>query len=159
MAVPQINENDVANLLSGGDLVVSGKYSWLPSGNKSWFKAEIPVKSDKRQLNLKIVITVNRYETSVYSFALIFNNAFRIRGLDVNGSHSNKHTNTEKWVAKIHKHKWTNPCRDRLAYTPTDITAVDIYGKLKQFCAECGLQCSAELAKLPPLQETMFDEI
>ncbi len=126
---------------------------------KSYRKLIKQCTSDSRNVNLKIVITLNKYEPTIYSFALIFNNAFRIRGLDVNGSHSNKHTNAEKWISKTHKHKWTNQCRDRFAYTPNDITADDVEGKLKQFCKECNILYQGSLADVPAIQETFFDEM
>ena len=159
MAVSQVSEKDVDDLLKISDLEAVGTASWKCSSNKSWYRAEVEVQSGKVSVNLKIVITVNMYEPTIYSFALIYNNAFRIRGLDINGSHSNKHTNSEKWIATTHKHKWTNECRDRFAYTPNDITAEDIGGRLEQFCGECNIQYGATLNELPPIQGTFFDEV
>jgi hypothetical protein len=119
---------------------------------------DLPV-TGKKGINLKIVVTVNRFELSLYSFALLLNNAFRIRGLDINGSHRNKHTNRNSWIGQTHKHKWTDLCGDRFAYTPSDITAQDIQGQLSQFCSECGIRYDATIAAFPPLQGGLFNEL
>jgi hypothetical protein len=39
------------------------------------------------------------------------------------------------------------------------LTAVDVHGQFTQFCAECGIACSATLSPLPPLQGGLFDEV
>ena len=158
MAAPQVRERDVEALLAVGGLVVSGHYTWQQSSSKAWLRMDLPV-TGKKDVNLKVVVTVNRLEPSLYSFALLLNNAFRIRGLDVNGSHANKHTDRNKWAGQTHKHKWTDSCGDRFAYTPSDITAQDIQGQLAQFCSECGIRYAATLAAFPSLQGGLFDEL
>lgn len=158
MSAPQVRERDVEALFTDGGLVVSGAYVWQQSSSKAWIRMDLPV-TGKKGTNLKIVITVNRFDPSLYSFALLLNNAFRVRGLDVNGSHRNKHTNREKWVGQTHKHKWTDQCGDRFAYTPSDITAQDLQGQLAQFCSECGISYAATIAPFPLLQEELFNDL
>jgi hypothetical protein len=149
MAVSQVLQADVDELLASGELSVSGHYSWREASNKAWIKIDIPVWSEARH-NLKICLSLNREEPSLYSFALIFNNAFRVRAVDFNGSHTNKHTDNNEWIGQTHKHKWTDKCNDRFAYTPTDITSLTLEDQLKEFCNECGIDCSVTIDPLPP---------
>jgi hypothetical protein len=158
MPIPQIQQQEVDAILQAGGLHATGLHTWQQSANKNWLRAEIPV-TGRRDLKMCIIVTANRSEPSMHSFALLLNNAFRIRGLDVNGSHRNRHTDQNKWTAQIHKHKWTDACRDRFAYTPNDITAVEITDQLVQFCAECGIACDATLGPFPARQEDFLDEV
>lgn len=87
------------------------------------------------------------------------NNAFRVRGLDVNGSHGNRHTNSERWVGRTHKHRWTDPCQGRFAYTPTDILSQTVDEQLREFCVESGITGSVTLDSLPPSQDELFDDL
>jgi hypothetical protein len=59
----------------------------------------------------------------------------------------------------MHKHRWRDLCHDRFAYTPVGITALDVQGQLEQFCAECGIACSARLGALPAVQKGLFDDL
>jgi hypothetical protein len=62
-------------------------------------------------------------------------------------------------TGQTHKHKWTDLCGDRFAYTPSDITAQDIQGQLAQFCSECDIDYAATIAAFPLLQGGFFDEL
>lgn len=155
MAVPHIREAQVDLLLREGDLRIEGTHVWHESANRSWVKAEIPVDNSK-SASLRLTITANQELPNRFSIALLFNSTLRIRGLCMEGSHSNKHTNKDKWIGELHKHKWSDDCQDRFAYTPTDITGTNIQEILEQFCAECGIQCSALLAEIPGHQPEMF---
>jgi hypothetical protein len=104
-----------------------------------------------------MMIRIRRTDVPILTAASI--NGTRIRALCVNGSHTNRHTNTERWVRQMHKHKWTDRCMDRFAYTPEDITATDTQGQFAQFCAECGIACEAKLEDVPPFQGDMFDDL
>jgi len=44
-----------------------------------------------------------------------------LRRLDINGSHTNRTADLEKWRSRTHKHRWSEAHRDTVAYTPTDI--------------------------------------
>jgi hypothetical protein len=157
MAIPQVQEHEVESLLGSGKLVVKGEHHWKAASNKGWELVSIPVESKAgKPLSLRIIVSVNIRVRSLRNFSLIWNNNIRVRSLDVNGSHENKHTNSEKWLRKTHKHKWTDECQDRFAYTPTDITAHDVRGQFEQFCAECGIECNVALAE-PPGQGRLFD--
>src|SRR5205823_2862628 len=102
--------------------------------------------------NLKLCLNWNTEEPSLFSFSLILSNAYRIRGLDFNGSHKNRHTDATRWLAETHKHKWTDLCRDSFAYTPRDITAEHIEEVFRQFCAECNIEFTGRFASAPPRQ-------
>ena len=77
MAAPQVRERDVEALLAAGGLVVSGHYTWQQSSSKAWLRMDLPV-TGKKDISLKVVVTVNRLEPSLHSFALLLNNAFRM---------------------------------------------------------------------------------
>jgi hypothetical protein len=77
----------------------------------------------------------------------------------VAGSHQNRHTDAERWVCKTHKHKWTDECHDRFAYTPTDITADDAVGQLIQFCSECGITCDLNIPSVPSRTGDLYDDL
>jgi hypothetical protein len=150
MAAPQVREHEVDALLASGSLAVRGTYHWKYGSHKGWLLASIPVEDKAgKTLALRLIVSVNDRERGKRSFSLMWNKNIRVRGLDISGSHRNKHTDEEKWVRRTHKHKWTDQCQDRTAYTPSDITAHEVREQFKQFCAECGIQCQATLAELP----------
>jgi hypothetical protein len=157
----EVLQNDVDNLLSHeGSLAVVGVHRWKRGAHKSGARADVPIEIRDPMLRgvvLKIVITVS-YETDKRDFVLLWNN-IPVRRLCINGSHTNKHTNTERWLRKTHKHKWTDHCLDRFAYTPTDITSDDVYGQFAEFCAECRIACEAKLGELPAHQGDLQDDV
>jgi hypothetical protein len=159
MAVPMLREQDVDRLLGAGCLSVVGNYPWRQRSKKSWYKIEIDVMVQAPSPpNLRIVVSLSCLDNSKYTFVLLWNNV-RVRALCVNGSHRNNHANTESWVCRTHKHRWTDNCHDRLAYTPTDITASDLQGQFVQFCQECGIRSEAFLAAIPSQQRGFFDDL
>lgn len=157
----EVLQNDVDNLLKrDGTLTVTGDHKWKRGAHKSWARADIPVEiSDTllRGVMLKIVITV-AYETDKRDCVLLWNN-IPVRRLCINGSHTNKHTNTERWTRRTHKHIWTDHCLDRFSYTPTDIPSEDVHGQFAEFCAECRIACEAKLGDLPPHQGDLQDDL
>jgi hypothetical protein len=150
MAAPQVKETEVNTLLASGTLSVEGDLTWKQSNEKSWYKITLPVTCDtKKAIALKLIVSVNNTDRARITFTLLWNGNIRVRALCMHGSHGNKHTNDELWIRKTHKHKWTDKCQDRFAYTPTDITEATVQGLLKQFCSECGIECRAIVADLP----------
>jgi len=161
MIASHVEESAVNSLLSSGKLKVSGSYKWKRGDNKSWGKLEVPVESEDetaKDVNLRIIVTISFANQDKRDFALLWNNA-PVRRLCTAGSHTNRHTNNERWLRQVHKHQWTDNCMDRFAYTPTDITATDVQGQLSQFCKECGIRCSATLGELPSIQGGLYDEM
>jgi hypothetical protein len=158
MAAPKITEGEVENLLRTGQLSITGTHKWKIGDNKYWVRAEIPVATSARNVNLRICVSFNAEEQSRRTFALVLNHRFRIRALCVEGSHTNKHTDTARWVRATHKHRWSDVCQDRFAYTPTDITATEFQEQLEQFCAECGIAFTAELAPAPSPRKELYDD-
>jgi hypothetical protein len=157
----EVLQNDVDNLLKrDGSLTVKGVHRWKRGAHKSWARTDIPVELTDPMLRgivLKLVITVS-YETDKRDFVLLWNN-IPVRRLCINGSHTNRHTNTDRWTRRTHKHTWTDHCMDRFAYTPTDIKSEDVHGQFAEFCAECGIACEATLVVLPAHQGDLQDEV
>lgn len=131
---------------------IQGDVMWAYRPIEGYTKCQIAV-NNELGLNLKIYGNLNMEETSIFSFSLILNNAYRIRGLDVNGSHGNKHTDRNEWRSKTHKHKWSDHCREAFAYTPEDIfNPKDIEQAFKTFCQECNIDFKGVVKTIPPKQ-------
>ncbi len=161
MARAQVLQQDVDDLLQSGKLSVSGHYQWRRGAHKSWIRIEVPVSIEDpkaKDVELRIIVTASEPMPERRDFVLLWNN-IRVRGLCIVGSHTNRHTNNETWVRRMHKHRWTDHCLDRFAYTPTDITAQDVQSQFSQFCAECGISCSASLANPPSAQGGLYDDL
>jgi hypothetical protein len=157
MAVPKVTEAEVDALLSSGSLSISRIGRWDVSADKAWAKIEIAVECSKPKTPpLRICLSVSADKRS---FVLLWSRTIRVRGLCTDGSHNNRHTNSERWIWRTHKHKWSDRCHDRFAYTPTDITATEIQGQFVQFCAECGIACVVTLPELPKMQGDLFDDM
>jgi len=138
---------------------VTDNIRWIQTDQHStWVKCELDVENGKR-LNLKLYVNLSLEVPSLFSFSLILNNAFRLRGLDFNGSHGNKHTNDTKWQGQTHKHTWTDRCRDSHAYTPGDITANAIEDVFRQFCAECNIEFAGDFQQPPGIQASIEDAL
>jgi hypothetical protein len=151
MSPPRFTEADVERLLASGRLAVDGNYTWDVPNSGHWAKVSLSVRGvpDGGGI-LRIAVSVNLLIQSKRSYALLWNN-HRVRALCLEGSHENRHTDGAVWRRSVHKHAWRDDCDDRYAYIPTDITASDVLGQLRQFCAECKVACNVTLAPLPPL--------
>lgn len=154
MAKIPLNEAEVAKIMQVTKTITQDIY-WEKNPNESWYKSEVEVKN-KLRLNLKIHLNANSKYYDLYSFTLILNNAFRIAGLDVNGSHKNKHTDSNDWKGETHKHKWTDRCRDGWAYTPEDIQGKSIEIAFISFCRECEIDFKGKFNTLPPRQTSLL---
>jgi hypothetical protein len=71
-----------------------------------------------------------------------------LRRLDVNGSHTNRTPDRERWVRRTHKHRWSETHSDAVAYTPPEIPTIPIptvtgqqlRAVFEAFLAECHIQ-------------------
>jgi hypothetical protein len=152
-------ESAVEAVLQSGPLSVSGRYAWEAKNNGSWVIVRIPVSRPESVVGeLRIVVNISRIDPNKRDFTLLFD-CHRVRALCIGGNHENRHTNNERWIRQIHKHKWSDICGDRFAYTPTDITAIDLQGEFAQLCAECSIACNVILAPLPLRQEEIVDDL
>jgi hypothetical protein len=125
---------------------------WGYRVNEGYAKCQLTV-SNTLGMNLKVYANVNMEEQTIFSFSLILSNAYRIRGLDVSGSHKNKHTDSNEWRGETHKHKWSDRCRESFAYTPKEIVpSGDIAQGFRIFCEECNIDFGGEVRPLPPKQ-------
>lgn len=149
-----LNESEVAKIIQATKAIMQD-ICWEKNPNESWFKSEVEVKN-KLRLNLKMHLNANSRYYGLYSFTLILNNAFRIAGLDVNGSHKNKHTDSNNWKGETHKHKWTDRCRDGWAYTPDDIDVKSMGSAFISFCKECEIDFKGKFNILPPKQISLM---
>ena len=125
---------------------------WAYRPTEGYAKCQLTVASSLR-MNLKVYGNVNMEEPTIFSFSLIFNNAYRMRGLDVSGSHKNKHTDSNEWRGKTHKHKWSDRCREAFAYTPTEVIQTqNLAQAFKTFCSECNIDFAGQVKPIPPKQ-------
>jgi hypothetical protein len=147
VAVFKITQADCAKILAMPK-EIDQSVRWSQKGNISWAETSLTVKCEwPGQLELKI--TVNTELPSKYSMTLLLNQAHRVKGLDVNGSHSNKCTDGKKWLCETHKHDWSESCPDGHAYSPDDITGETIEEVLKQFCLECNINFKGSFRPVP----------
>jgi len=138
--------------------VVKEDVRWSIGMHQTWVKCELDVKN-KLKANLKLYLNWNNEERSFFSFSLVLNNAYRIAGIDFNGSHKNRHTDNNLWLGKTHKHRWTEKCRGSWAYTPEDITTKKAEDVFKAFCRECNIDFQGRFFEIPPKQELLFKEM
>src|SRR2546428_6862236 len=151
MARIALTEQEVDRILQARKLIKEDVQWHKADQGESWLKCELNVENSLK-VNLKLFLNWNTEESTLFSFSLILSNAYRIRGLDFNGSHKNRHTDTTRWLFQTHKHKWTDSCRDSFAYTPQDITADLIQEVFKQFCTECNIEYEGRFSAAPPRQ-------
>lgn len=130
---------------------ITGDLTWSYNPNEVWAKSEMNV-VNSLGVDLRIYANVNMKEPSLFTFVLSVSRAFRIRGLCANRGHVNKHTNREEWRPGTHKHRWTDRCRDRFAYTPPESISSDVAMAFRQFCAECKISFTGQVQPLPPRQ-------
>lgn len=80
------------------------------------------------------------------SYALILQTEGRIYGLDMGKRHRNPRG---EQVGRKHKHRWSERYRDKVAYTPNDITAsaADPAAVWREFCAEAQIQHNGNLRR------------
>ena len=160
MPQAQVSASEVDALLQSGTLYVEGFHAWKQGANKAWCRLDAEVLSQDptvKNVRLRIVATYSP-ATQKCDFSLLWNGT-RVRALCINGSHTNRHTDSNRWLRQMHKHKWTDDCLDRFAYTPTDITAIDVNGQFAQFCQECGIACTATFGDIPATQGDLLDEL
>ena len=158
MQSPQLKESAIEDLLASG-LSVSGRYAVRSSNHRNFLKATIPVQApDGCPFLIEMRVNVNDTIRDKASFTLVVN-GISIRRLCLNGNHGNRHTNDEVWHSRTHKHRYTDVCADRFAYTPTDITEESLNGVFRQFCGECNIACDATLADLPAPRLFHVDDV
>jgi hypothetical protein len=70
-----------------------------------------------------------------------------LRRLDINGQHTNRIGDHERWRWRTHKHRWSEAHETALAYTPQHIPEVPMTGVtydhlrsvFEAFLSECGI--------------------
>lgn len=127
---------------------ITANIVWTQKSNKSWARSVLPVESDLKS-KLEVILTVNVEEPSKFSFTLLLNGIYRMRGLDIRGSHHNKCSDQQRWDGQIHKHSWQDSCPGGHAYTPADITGAGIKNTFAQFCKECNIDFQGYFNPLP----------
>ena len=131
---------------------IRANITWIEKANKAWVTSKLPVECEFKG-RLEVIITVNVEEPSIFSITLLLNGAYRIRGLDVRGSHYNKCSDHQRWHCQTHKHPWTESCPGGHAYTPTDITGTTIQEMFPQFCRECNVDFRGQFRPAPTQAE------
>ena len=144
-----LSEADCKRILEAPK-VIHADVAWIQKANKTWVTSKMRVEMQEAiRASLELVITVNVEEPSKFSFALLLNNAHRISGLDVNGSHINKCTDGAKYTRQTHKHAWSDACPGGYAYTPKDITGGSVNEVFEQFCKESNIVFEGKFRGLP----------
>ncbi len=72
----------------------------------------------------------------------------QLRRLDVNGTHTNRTSDHERWLHSTHKHTWSEAHHDAVAYTPVDVPPIPKTGVtghhlrdvFEAFLTECRIQ-------------------
>ncbi len=145
-----ITETEVEKILKTSK-VVNQNVKWKTGANKSWFSCNLNVENDLN-FKLTLILNINIELTSKFSFSLLLNHIYRIRGLDVNGSHENKCTDGKKFKFQTHKHSWSDKCGTAHAYKPSDITGTTHEEVFQQFCKECNINFTGKFLPLPSEQ-------
>lgn len=78
-------------------------------------------------------------------YTLLLQGEGRIYALNLGAPHRNP---GGERIGEVHKHRWTDPFRDRWAYVPVDITApwdqpLEVW---RQFCAEANISHTGSLS-------------
>lgn len=89
------------------------------------------------------------------TFSLILKTDGRMYGLDMGKNH---HNPTCQMVGEIHKHRWSEAHKDKVAYRPDDITkpANDPVGVWQQFCSESKIVHNGALRQPAPQNGELF---
>lgn len=73
----------------------------------------------------------------------------RIYALDVNGIHTNKVINNEKWQYETHKQRWLDGYGMRFAYTPEENIPETPAEAFLEFCKECNIVFTGLISDFP----------
>lgn len=86
--------------------------------------------------------------TGIYT-SILFWHRTCLRRLDVGKLHRNPPPIRDV-VGRIHKHRWTDAARDKLAYEPPEMSLSDSVAEtLKKFLVECNIELRSELRNPP----------
>ena len=145
-----------ANRIIAAEKQIAGDIRWEydPAHNQTWAKFEKKVQNGL-DLNLVVYGNTSLVIGGKSSFSLVLNGSFRVFGLDVNGSHRNKHTDRNEWRGRTHKQRWTDLCRHRFAYTPDEIIPEDASAAFLEFCRECGIDFTGRVRETPTFQAAL----
>ncbi len=145
-----------ANRIIAAEKRIAGDIRWEynPAHNQTWAKFQKEVEN-KLTFNLMVYGNTSLVIEGKSSFSLMLNSNFRVFGLDVRGSHRNKHTDRNEWRGQTHKQRWTDLCRHRFAYTPDEIIPTDANAAFREFCRECGIDFTGRLGEIPIFQAAL----
>lgn len=155
MAEAPITAHEIEQILSQ-PMEIIGDVGWQNKQNNSWYETTMKVSHPSKDISLEMRISVNEFDKKKYSFSLLLWGAHRIRALDAGGSHQNKHTDKNRWIQDLHKHKWTDQCHGAWAYSPDDILVRDIESAFRSFCDECGIRFNGRWHDPPRKQISLF---
>ena len=145
-----------ANQIIVAEKRILGDITWKyePARNQTWARFEKEVEN-RLGLNLVVYGNTNLIVRDKSSFSLVLNGSFRVFGLDVNGSHRNKHTDSNEWKGQTHKQRWTDLCRNRFAYTPDEIIPSDANAAFREFCRECSIDFTGRVREVPAFRPAL----
>lgn len=149
-----MNQGEYEAILADATKQIDGDIFWSEDEDHSpaaEFRSEV---TSSMGFPLFVVGSFNR-RAATLSYSLIHRGAGRVYGLDMGKEHHNPQCT---FVGETHKHTWSEQLRDKEAYSPEDVTAptTDAVVVWQQFCQECNLTHSGQMAPPPAQQEELF---
>lgn len=154
MAIVPVTEEEIRRILDAPK-IIREDMRWNIDESRTWAKCEMKVEN-KLKVKLDLFLNWNTEFKSKFSIVLLLSNAYRVVGLDYNGSHINRHTDFNIWKAETHIHKWTEKCRDTWAYSPQNLETENIKEAFLDFCNTFNIEFMGIFFDLPPHQQQLF---
>ncbi|HWP29537.1 MAG TPA: hypothetical protein VNM50_08355 [Chloroflexota bacterium] len=153
MPAAPLNEAEVAAILAQ-PMRIAGTVQWTQKSHLAYLEAQLPAAHPRADARLSLRITVNARAREKYSVTLLLN-GLRIRGLDVGGSHENRHTDRNCWHGQPHEHRWTDRCHDAWACAVDEPASLE--AAVRDFCGRAGITFAATWRDLPGRQLDLED--
>lgn len=155
MPAAPITETEVTAILSQ-EMRIDESVQWLPKTDRVYVEASLRVRHPQRNIALTLKLTQNRLAQRKFSISLLLNGAHRIVRLDVNGSHANWHTDSNRWTLQIHEHLWTDACHGQWARS-VNVVGNDLLTAFEDFCSRHVILFEGRWADPPAMQLGLGD--
>jgi hypothetical protein len=156
MTALKITEKEVNQILNQ-PMEITDDVSWKLKKDSNYQESQLTVKHPQKDVILSIILSINETDRNIYSFTLLLFGE-RIRSIDFARSHSNKHTDKNKFYHEAHIHEWTNVCHGKWAckcnWEPNNSMEENFW----LFCKYCGIKFSGNWSEPSPQQTQMFGD-